>query len=235
MAEKKKGAIAKFFSGYGERTKKKRAEVAAKKQSQTKAGMKAKKDAEAAKKAKTASKPRTGPGTGSILRQFTPKRVDHKKGEQGPKSEGQFLEDRKVKKVGSTKASGAKKIKTETAKADTKGLKAPKVEKKSYAEQLAAKKKSKGKDKASKIMSRADKAAKKGNLKKAARLEKRSKRKSERAEGTRKSAVGTALTKVGRGAIGALAAVGGESAALKKGGTAGSTWKRAASAKKKKK
>ena len=65
------------------------------------------------------------------------------------------------------------------------------------------------------------------------RLAKKAKRKEERAAGTRKSGVGTALSKVGRGAFGALAALGGEGAAIKKAGSEGAYYKTAAHKKKK--
>ena len=70
--------------------------------------------------------------------------------------------------------------------------------------------------------------------KKGERLLKRAKRRRDRDAGRRKSAVGTALTKVGRGVFGGLAALGGSDAALRKAGSKGSFYKRKAHEKKKK-
>lgn len=97
--------------------------------------------------------------------------------------------------------------------------------------QLKTTRKDKLKKRAGKLKKKADIYA---GTKKGERLAKRAKRKEERAKGTRKSAFGTALTKIGRGALGIAAAAGGEGAGLRRGGTKGSAWKRAAHEKKKK-
>ncbi len=72
------------------------------------------------------------------------------------------------------------------------------------------------------------------NSRKGRRLAARAKRKEERAAGKRKSGFGTALTKVGRATFGAAAALGGSDAALRKAGSKGSYYKRAAHEKRKK-
>ena len=118
------------------------------------------------------------------------------------------------------------------------GIKDSKGPKKSLLERAAALKKSKKKarkqGRIDKIKGRAEDAIKANKGNKAHRLARRAVRKKERAEGTRKSAVGTALTKVGRGAFGGLAALGGSDAAIRKAGTKGSFYTRKAHEKKKK-
>ena len=133
----------------------------------------------------------------------------------------------KVSKVGVLKSKGQ-------AKPEIKGSSLTSSKKTSYQDQVSDKKKSKGLSKAKGLMGKADKAAASGKLKKAARLEKRSIRKAERAAGKRKTAVGTGLAKAGRAIFGGLAALGGSAAGLKKGGTKGSAYARAAHEKKRK-
>ena len=89
-------------------------------------------------------------------------------------------------------------------------------------------------DKVARLKDKAESAKRFGADKKADRLARRALRKKERKEGTRKSAVGTALSKVGRGAFGALAALGGSDAAIRKAGTEGAFFKKAAHVKSKK-
>ena len=101
---------------------------------------------------------------------------------------------KKAKTASSIKAGGLKKLGSGPEKKELK------AEKMSYADQLKARKRARGVKKAVGLTKKADKAAKKGNLRKAARLEKRAVRKAERGAGRRKTAVGTALKTLGRGA-----------------------------------
>ena len=88
---------------------------------------------------------------------------------------------------------------------------------KSYNEQFKDSKKPKKLGRAKKVMDKADKAAKSGNLRKAARLERRSIRKAERASGKRKTAAGTALKGFGLGIGRSLARLGGYAGKFEKG------------------
>ena len=134
----------------------------------------------------------------------------------------------KVKKASAIKSKGIERMKTTTSGK----LKAKKEM--SYSDQIAAKKKKRKLGKAKDVMDKADQAKRSGNLKKAARLERRSVRKAERAAGKRKTAVGTGLAKAGRAVFGGLAALGGSDAAIRKAGTKGSFYTRKAHEKKKK-
>ena len=91
----------------------------------------------------------------------------------------------------------------------TSSAKISKPEETSYQDQLASRKKNRKLRKAKGVMDKADQAAKSGKLKKAARLEKRSIRKAERAAGKRKTTAGTILKGAGLGLGRGLARLGG--------------------------
>ena len=89
--------------------------------------------------------------------------------------------------------------------------------KRDWVAERAAAKQTKKFDKAARLRKRADEAGKDGNTKKAARLQKRSQRMTERGRGERKSTAGTALKGLGLGLGRGLARLGGYGGKFKKG------------------
>ena len=140
---------------------------------------------------------------------------------QGPKPNPLKADTSGTKNLGVKKpkvkaASAIKKRQGVGGELKTSGaLKSPK--KMSYQDQLASRRKKRKLSKAKGVMDKADAAARSGKLRKAARLERRSIRKAERAAGKRKSAVGTALKGAGLGLARGLARVGGYGGKFKKG------------------
>ena len=121
-------------------------------------------------------------------------------------------ERQKTAGAGKIKAKGIKSTPVSKIKTTSPKIKpAPRVEKKklSWNEQKDINKSKKKFDKASELKKRADAAGKGGNFKKAARLERRAKRQTERGAGTRKSTAGSILKGAGLALGRGLARVGG--------------------------